>query len=113
MDEGTAAGVSLQGFGKNTNIKIQLHSGVLTNTILGAYNYEGGDLHYTITYGDRSLVDPEYEGPSNVGTEEQTQQKTNGNIWLYAGVGVFGLAVIAAVVLLILKKKKSPAGEQK
>lgn len=113
MDEGTAAGVSLQGFGKNTNIKIQLHSGVLTNTILGAYNYEGGDLHYTITYGDRSLVDPEYEGPSNVGTEEPTQQKNSGNIWLYAGVGVFGLAVIAAVVLLILKKKKSPAGEQK
>jgi bacteriorhodopsin len=48
-----------------------------------------------------------------VGNEEQTQQKNSGSIWLYAGVGIFGLAVIAAVLLLILKKKKSPAGEQK
>ena len=112
MDEGTAAGVSLQGFGENTNIKVQLHSGILTNTILGAYNYEGGDLHYTITYGDRSLTDPEYEAPTTAQTQQEEQKTEGGNALLYVGVGIFALAVIGAVVLLILKKKKSAPAEK-
>lgn len=116
MDEGTAAGVSLQGFGENTNIKIQLHSGILTNTILGAYNYEGGDLHYTITYGDRSLTDPEYEAPTvqpEQNSQPQQEQKDKGNVILYVSVAAVVLIAVGAV-LLILKKKKTakPAGDK-
>jgi len=114
MDEGTAAGVSLQGFGEETNIKVQLHSGILTNTILGAYNYEGGDLHYTITYGDRSLTDPEYEGPANIQTEasaRQTPVKT-GDVILYVAIGAVVLA-LAGVALILLKKKKADAPADK
>lgn len=113
MDEGTAAGVSLQGFGQNTNIKIQLHSGILTNTVLGAYNYEGGNLHYIITYGDRSLTDPEYEAPVVFGEQQTTtvdpaQTRGNVDIWLYIGIGAVILMILAAGVLLLLRKKKAP-----
>lgn len=109
MDEGTAAGVTAEGFGKNTKIYVQLHSGVLTNAILGQYNYEGGDQLYTITYGDRSLTDPEYVAPAEDGTEQPTQTKTadGGNTLLYVGVGIIALAVIAVIILLITKKKKT------
>ena len=35
------------------------------------------------------------------------------NTWLYVGIGAVALFAIAGVVLVILKKKKSPAGETK
>ena len=112
MDEGTAAGVTAEGFGKNTKIAVQLHSGVLTNSILGKYDYEGGDLHYVLTYGDRSLTEPEYVAPAE-SQQEQTAPVETGDVLLYAGIGVVALAAIAGAVLLLLKKKKSPAGEAK
>lgn len=109
MDEGTAAGVTAEGFGKNTEIHVQLHSGVLTNTILGAYDYEGGDQLYTVTYGDRSLTDPEYVAPAQQEQtdEAQNEAETGGNTWLYVGVGVIALAVIAVIIALLTKKKKA------
>ena len=112
FDEGVAVAGTAEGFGKNTKISIQLHSGVLTNALLAAYDYEGGDLVYTITYGDRSITDPEYLAPAATQDEAaETQTKTaenGGNTVLYIGVAVAVLAVLA-VVVLILKKKK--AGE--
>ena len=44
-----------QGFGPKTHMEITLDKGVLTNRLYGAYDYEGGDLVYTVTYGNRSL----------------------------------------------------------
>lgn len=110
FDEGVAAAGTAGGFGKNTEIRIQLHSGVLTNAILAAYHYEGGDQLYTITYGDRSLTDPEYEGTADLDLPGEEPVR---NIVLYAGVGVFALAITAAVVLLLLKKKKTAASAEK
>ena len=112
IDQGAAIGVTAEGFGQNTNIKVQMHSGVLTNTILGKYDYEGGDLHYVLTYGDRSLTEPEFVAAAEPAALQE-QKAGGGDILLYAGIGVIGLAAIAAVVLLLLKKKKSPAGEGK
>ena len=109
FDEGVAAAGTVGGFGQNTKIKVQLHSGILTNSLLAAYHYEGGDLVYTVTYGDRSLTDPE-PIPSN-GVNGGTVEFQS--VLLYAGVGVFAVAVIAVAAVLILKKKKSPAGEAK
>ena len=63
---------------------------------------------YTVTYGDRSTREPEYEAPiaGAAAQEEQKDAAKSGDIWLYVGIGVFGLAVVAVVVLLITKKKK-------
>lgn len=49
------------GFGKNTKIRVQIYSGFLTDVLLSAYDYEGGKRVYTVTYGNRSLTDPEKE----------------------------------------------------
>ena len=104
-----------EGYGQDTYFNVTLSDGILTNRVLGAYNYEGGELNYTVTYGTRSYDEPEYEAPKAEGTTttEQTQKATSGNIWLYAGVGAFALVAIAAVVLIVLKKKKTPvAGKE-
>ena len=65
---------------------------------------------YTVTYGDRSTREPEYEAPidSAQTPAENTQnaKSAKGDVWLYVGIGVFGLAVVAVVVLMITKKKK-------
>lgn len=109
FDEGVAAAGTAEGFGKNTKILIQLHSGVLTNAILAAYDYEGGDQLYTITYGDRSMTEPEYV-PVAVDTTAEPEDTVN--VLLYMAVGLFVVAA-AVVVWLLLKKKKAgnTAGE--
>ena len=87
-----------EGYGEDTYFNITLSDGLLTNRVFGAYNYEGEDLVYTITYGTRSLDEP---------MEAEIAEETgSGNVWLYAGVGVFAVAIIAVVVVLIAVKKK-------
>lgn len=49
------------GFGRNTKICVQIYSGFLTDALLAAYHYEGGSRVYTVTYGNRSLTNPEKE----------------------------------------------------
>ena len=45
-------------------------------------------------------------------TAAPVEPKDN-SLLLYAGIGVIALLAVAGVVLVILKKKKSPAGEAK
>lgn len=104
ISAGTAIGTTAAGFGPKTEIGVQLESGVLTNTVLAAYNYEGGDQVYTVTYGDRSLTEPEYEAPVDAQPQEEGEQPMN--IALYIGVGLFALAAVLAVILVLVKKKK-------
>lgn len=113
MGNQVALSTGTQGLTGDTELVITLHSGVLTQLFYGAYDYEGGDLHYTVTAGDRSLTDPEEVPGSQVQEQEQDTESASGDIWLYAGIGVVVLAAIAGVILVILKKKKSPAGEGK
>ena len=77
--------------------------------MFGSYNYEGGNLVYTITYGDRSMTEPEYDESLAVKTEKPApQQETERNdTWLYVGIGAVVL-VIAAIAIVLLKKKKTP-----
>ena len=96
------------GLGEKAHVNVTLDSGVVTNRIFGAYHYEGGNQVYTITYGDRSMTEPEYDASLAV-VKEAEQKQTNTDVLLYVGIGVIGLAAIAAVVLVLLKKKK--AGE--
>ncbi len=97
----TAIALMAKGLDKNTNVNITLDSGLLTQRIYGAYNYEGGDCVYTITYGDRSMTDPEYMAP----TEEEGTGAAE-DVLLYVGIGVFAV-LIAVVVVILLKKKKN------
>ena len=114
----TAIGVAAEGFGADTLIKVQLESGVLTNTLMGEYDYEGGNLIYTVTPGSRSLTEPETPAPA-----EETVDPTEGtegtnaaepkaeNVALYAGVGAFAVVIAAAAVIVILVSKKKKAGK--
>jgi len=101
------------GLGENAYINLVMDSGIVTSRILGAYNYEGGDQVYTITYGDRSMTDPELlpaeegVGPTETPTEPAGEQENGGNTVIYVGIGAFVavLAAAAAIVVLLQKKK--------
>lgn len=108
LGETTAVAVLESGLGEKTEIHVTLASGLLTNKIYGAYHYEGGNQVYTITYGDRSLTEPEYDQA----LAQQGKDAKVGDTLLYVGVGVFVLAIAAVAVLLALKKKKkTPAAD--
>ena len=105
--------VDYRGLGENTEFGIQLDAGVLTNRLFGEYNYEGGNQAYTVTYGSRSLTEPEVDTALTI-AEETQQGSGNVDVLLYVGIGVIGLAAIAAVALILLKKKAGkPAAEPK
>ena len=116
LDNLVTVAVTDQGIGPKTHMEVTLDKGVLTNRLYGAYNYEGGDQAYTVTYGTRSLtepeVDPELTVLEHTAEDEKTQANT-GDIWLYVGIGVIALAAIAGAVLMIGKKKKSAGAETK
>lgn len=116
IGEGTGVAVTGEAIGEKTYMEITLHSGVLSEHLFGVYDYEGGNLHYTVTAGDRSVTDPEeyqyYQKPVEEAQQDQTDAD-NGDWLLYVGIGVIGLAAIAAIVVVALKKKKAgkPAQE--
>jgi len=102
-----------EGLGQDAYIELVLAEGYVTHQIQGAFHYEGGNQVYTVTYGNRSIIEPEYD-PNLVPQEETPDQASKGeeadksDIWLYVGVGAVALIVLAAVAVLILKKKKTP-----
>ena len=100
--------VNYQGLGENTEFGIQLDAGVLTNRLFGEYNYEGGNQVYTVTYGSRSLREPEVQEP------EATETEGEDNTVLYVAVaGIAAVIILAAVAVVIGKKKKSNKAESK
>ena len=109
LAEGVAVGTTAKGYGQKTKIGVTLDSGVLTQRVYGAYNYEGGNCVYTITYGDRSLTDPEIDASLLAVAQDDAVNAMN--IWLYAGVGVFVLAIAAVVIAVVAGKKKKAAKE--
>lgn len=89
---------------QGSQIQVRLQTGVLTQQLLGVYDYEGGDLVYTVTPGDRSITDPEHYAESN--DPAQTDQSSNNTV-LY--IAIAGIAVLAAgaIALIAFKKKKA------
>jgi len=117
IDEGTTVSVGSEGLGKDTKVCVTLASGVLTNTVFGAYDYEGGDCEYVITYGDRSLYELEQvevpvredepETEPTVETPEEEEKKPMGVLAaVVAGIGVLAV-VVAILIFLIWKRRKS------
>jgi len=105
----TTMTIGHEGLGQNTKVGITLDSGVLTNRLYGEYNYEGGNLVYTVTYGSRSFTEPEYDSAIVKTEQEETKPDAaaDTDILLCTGIGVIGLAAIAGVVLVLAKKKKA------
>lgn len=111
MDNMVTITMTGEGLGPKTHIEVTLDKGVLTQRVIGAYNYEGGDQVYTVTYGDRSLTDPEVDESliQEEAAAEQTEETkaASQDTWLYVGVGVIAVAILAVVALLLAKKKKA------
>ena len=102
-----------EGLGEEAYIELVLDSGVVTQRILGAFQYEGGNQEYTITYGTRSVTEPEHDPTLNEDqTARQEKEAAVADVWLYVGIGAVVLAAIAAVVLILGKKKKSAPAEK-
>ena len=116
IGKGNKINIELEGLGKNTLMNIDLEEGILTNTLIGAYNYEGGNLKYTVTYGDRSMTefeqvqqsDPENETDATEPTKPvQSEQQVKIGIGGIAVISaVLIVAVIALLVILSVRKKK-------
>ena len=103
--------IGADGLGEKTHIELVMDSGVLTNRLFGAYHYEGGNQVYTVTYGDRSMTEPEYDA-SLVPEREQTptdskEQAKKTDTLLYVGIGVIAALILAVGIVLVLKKKKA------
>ena len=114
------------GYGEKTHMGVTLDAGLLTQRVMGVYDYEGGNLSYILTYGDRSMTDPEYQATAN---QEQTpdadetqnnettgvsdgEASTEDNTILYAGIGGIAAIIVLAAILVIVKKKKSAKAEK-
>ena len=83
-----------------------LHSGLITQAILAAYDYEGGELNYVVTYGDKSMTQIEPGAEENIiGKTQQTEAAPAADVWLYVGIGAVALAAIAGAILFLKKKK--------
>ena len=119
----TCLSITDKGISEDAKVNVTLHSGLLTQLVWGEYNYEGGDLNYTITYGNRSIVDPEIPtaepeapvedpGQSGDSVEDPTQGEKNepkGKTGLYVGIGAVVAVIAAAAVIIVAaasKKKK-------
>ena len=103
LAEGTAIAVTGEGLGQKSHVNVTIFSGVVTQWVQGVYNYEGGDLNYVLTAGNRSITDPE---PIPASENDQKDQDASGDILLYVIIGVFAVAVIAVIAVIIAKKKK-------
>lgn len=116
MRLGETGTISIPGgyLGENSYVHINLYSGLLTNQVFGYYNYEGGDQDYIITYGSRSMTEPEQaeenepvQTPTEPGDEVKPgkdESKVSGA--LIAGIGGIVLVIAAAAVLIVLLSKK-------
>jgi len=111
VDEGRVIGTTAEGFGEDTEIHAVLHSGLITTTLIAAYDYEGGNCVYTVTYGNKSMTEIEPGAEAYLAGKTQQTEEASGtgssDVLLYVGIGVLALAAVAGAV--ILKKKKTPA----
>jgi len=108
--------IGAPGLTKGTKMNVELAEGILTNTLIGAYDYEGGNQKYLVTCGDRSVTDPEpIPGVQELNPEIEPTESVpdNGSNGVgVAGMIAIGVAVVAIVIAALVaaatkKKKKS------
>ena len=122
LSEGAFATIGSEGLAEGSRINVILRAGLLTQTLFGNYDYEGGDLIYTVTPGTRSATDPEKlpgsENPETQPTEpsegteaptepDQTENDRGVGGWIAALAALVVAAAAAVVIPLAIKKKKN------
>ena len=110
LDKMTVVAAMAQGYGPKTHMDVTLDSGTITNRVFGIYDYEGSNQVYTITYGNRSLTDPEIDKTlmeNSNNTPNQNSITNAPDIWLYIAIGAVAVVTLGAIVLICKKKKKA------
>lgn len=128
LSEGAFATIGSEGLAEGSRINVILRAGLLTQTLFGNYDYEGGDLIYTVTPGTRSATDPEKlpgseETPEQTKPTEQTEPAATdattpiggadgptailiaGSGWIVAIIAAVVVAIAAVIIVLVAKKK--------
>ena len=126
LSEGAFATIGSEGLAEGSRINVILRAGLLTQTLFGNYDYEGGNLLYTVTPGTRSATDPEkLPGSTDPEQTEPTQDPTTdatspiggadgpttilvsgSSIVLWIAISVV-LAAAAVIIPVAIKKKKN------
>ncbi len=121
LSEGAFATIGSEGLAEGSRINVILRAGVLTQTLFGNYDYEGGNLLYTVTPGTRSATDPEKlpgsaepDAESTEPSEDittptepvQNQEKNGIGGWIAALAALIVAAVAAVVIPIAIKKNK-------
>lgn len=123
LDKDATIVITEPGLAEDTRIEVTLSDNVLTNRIWGDYDYEGGNLIYTITYGNRSVIDPEKNGAPQEPVEDPTQGgaenvatptedekiEPKDNTGMLAGIAAVVLVMAAAVIAIVVVAKKKSA----
>lgn len=122
LGEQTTMSVNAEGLTGESCINIKLASGLLTQRLYGAYDYEGSNCEYVVTAGNRSETDPEFdvsmlsqeepvEEPTEVptGEDEQKTDKKVSPVILIAGGAMAAVIAAAAIIIVAASKKKKPA----
>ena len=109
LSKGTILAVTGERLGDKSCVHLVLNEGVVSQWVYGVYHYEGGDKVYVLTAGDRSITDPEpYELPQSGDAQPvKNTAAANRDVLLYVGIGVLGIAAVAVVALIGVKKKKA------
>lgn len=110
LGQETVLAITGESLGEKSYVDITIHAGVLSQWVHGVYDYEGGDQHYILTAGNRSLTDPEPYGEQDQTSQQTTRQA---DTWLYIAIGAVAVIAMGAAALLLTKKKKSAPTEQK
>lgn len=126
LSEGAFATIGSEGLAEGSRINVILRAGLLTQTLFGNYDYEGGNLLYTVTPGTRSATDPEkLPGSAEPEQTEPTEEPTAGtttpiggadgptgilvsgsSIVLWIAIAVV-VAAAAVIIPIAIKKKKN------
>lgn len=125
LGEQTTMSVNAEGLTGESCINIKLASGLLTQRLYGAYDYEGSNCEYVVTAGNRSETDPEFdvsmlsqdesvEDPAEVPTgedEQKTDKKVSPVILIAGGAMAAVIAAVAIITVAVAKKKKTASGK--
>ena len=128
LSEGAFATIGSEGLAEGSRINVILRAGLLTQTLFGNYDYEGGNLLYTVTPGTRSATDPEKLPDSTEPQPEQTEPTeqattdattpiggadgptailvSGSSIVLWSAIAIV-VAAAAVVIPIVIKKKKN------
>ena len=121
LGEQTTMSINANGLTGESCMNIKLASGLLTQRLYGAYNYEGGNCEYVVTVGNKSETEPEFdvsmlpqEEPTEGSTApsgEQNTGKVSPAIFIAGGATAAVIAAVAIIIVAISKKKKPAAGK--